>query len=125
MFAGSDGANDQPADNGTEQQTPQPEVNKAPEPAPQNQTQTQTKPENDSSVTRKVTDEEAKLLKEVMKKKDQIESLKKEIDQFKVVSESVSALGGLEAVKKLVADKKAAEEKAKEEEKKKLEERGE
>lgn len=121
MFAGSDGANDQPADNGSEDQSPQNNEKKAAEPA----SQPQTKSENDTSVTRKVTDEEAKLLKEVMKKKDQIESLKKEIDQFKAVSDSVSALGGLDAVKKLVAEKQAAEEKAKEEEKKKLEERGE
>lgn len=123
MFAGSDGADDQPADKGSEEQNARSDVTKTPEPVPQNETQSQS--ENDASVTRRVTDEEAKLLKEVMKKKDQIEALKKEIDQFKVVNESVSALGGLDAVRKLVADKKAAEEKAKAEEKKKLEERGE
>ena len=125
MFAGSDGANDQPADNGSEQQNTKAEENKTEESANQNQTQNQNQQKNEDSSSRKVTDEEAKLLKEVMKKKDQIESLKKEIDQFKAVNESVSALGGLEAVKKLVAEKKAAEEKAKEEEQKKLEERGE
>lgn len=117
MFAGSDGANDQPADTDAEKTSETPK--------PDNSADANNKQEGESNNSRKVTDEEAKLLKEVMKKKDQIESLKKEIDQFKAVNDSVSALGGLEAVKKLVAEKKAAEEKAKEEEKKKLEERGE
>ncbi len=55
------------------------------------------------------TDEEARLLKEVMKKKEKVDELTVQVGQLNAVAKQLEELGGLEAVKALVTSKKDAE----------------
>lgn len=64
------------------------------------------------------SDEEAKLLKEIMKKKEEIAKLQKSAADSASILEKLNALGGLESLESLVTAQKEAE-------KKKLEEAGE
>lgn len=61
---------------------------------------------------RKPSDEEARLLKENMKKKDQIEKLGKDLESAKAVLSQLEELGGLDAVKALVQKQKDDETRA-------------
>ncbi len=56
-----------------------------------------------------VSDAEAKLLKENMKKKEQIESLSKQLDTAKSFQAQIEELGGVDALKALVQASKDAE----------------
>ena len=58
---------------------------------------------------KKPTDEEARLLKENMKKKGQIDELTKKLNDATGVLTQLEALGGLEAIQALVNEKKDAE----------------
>lgn len=55
------------------------------------------------------SDAEAKLLKEVMAKKEKISQQEKQIEELTKVSDAIKNLGGVEALTKMVEDKKAAE----------------
>src|SRR5687768_14242554 len=72
----------------------------------------------EDKATKKPTDEEAKLLKEVMKQKAVLAKLKADLAEKEGYVKELSELGGLDAIKSLVAQKKEAEVK-------KLEEKGE
>lgn len=58
------------------------------------------------------SDEEARLLKENMKKKGQIEELTKKLEGAQGVLKQLEELGGLDAIKALVGERKDAETKA-------------
>lgn len=73
-------------------------------------------PENKGE--RKPTDEEAKLIKEVMNKKKALQKLQDELAEKEKVFKQLEELGGLDLLKQVITDKKTAEQK-------KLEERGE
>ncbi|WP_297478379.1 DUF6651 domain-containing protein [Ferrovum sp.] len=70
-----------------------------------------TTPTDDSAKT-KISDEEARLLKENMKRKNQIDKLSEELTTVKSVLKQLEDLGGMDAVKGLVSEKKDAETKA-------------
>lgn len=72
----------------------------------------------EDKVEKKPTDEEAKLLKEVMKQKGVLAKLKEQLAEKETFVKQLTELGGLDAIKDLVAQKKDAETK-------KLEEKGE
>jgi D-Tyr-tRNAtyr deacylase len=55
------------------------------------------------------TDEEARLLKENMKRKEQLDKVSKELDGLKAITAQLDELGGLDAIKELVKSKKDAE----------------
>lgn len=67
---------------------------------------------------RKPTDEEAKLLKEVMKQKSVLKELKEKLSEKDAFVKQIEELGGFDAIKELVTQKKTAEQK-------KMEEKGE
>ena len=75
--------------------------------------------------THKPTDEEAKLLKEVMSKKETIKKQEAEIAEIKGQLEAINKLGGLDALKKLAEEQAKIEAERKAAEEKKLEEKGE
>lgn len=60
----------------------------------------------------KPSDEEAKLLKENMQRKQKIDELNKELEPLKALKATLEELGGVEALKGLVDEKKTAETKA-------------
>ena len=74
---------------------------------------------------RKPTDEEAKLLKEVMAKKETIKKQEAELAEIKNQLEAINQLGGLEALKKLAEEQAKLDAERKAAEQKKLEEKGE
>lgn len=61
---------------------------------------------------RQPTDEEAKLLKEVMKRKEEAQALKTQLEQANAVKAQLDALGGLDALQALVKERQDAETKA-------------
>lgn len=67
---------------------------------------------------RKPTDEEAKLLKEVMNKKKALDKLKAELAEKEATFKQLEELGGLDLLKQVITEKKTAEQK-------KMEEKGE
>jgi hypothetical protein len=58
------------------------------------------------------SDEEARLLKENMKRKEENADLKKRLDSVSAIQAQLEELGGLDALKALVQDKRTSEEKA-------------
>lgn len=58
------------------------------------------------------SDEEARLLKENMKRKQENADLKKRLDSVSAIQAQLEELGGLDALKALVQDKRTSEEKA-------------
>lgn len=60
--------------------------------------------------TPSVSDAEAKLIKENMKKKEEIELLKKKLNETSSVVDKLTSLGGLDAIEALVTAQKTAEE---------------
>lgn len=58
------------------------------------------------------SDEEARLLKENMKRKEENAELKKRLDSVSAIQSQLEELGGLDALKALVQDKRTTEEKA-------------
>ena len=91
LFAGSDGTG----------------ANNDPEKKVDTDPEKDTKPEG-----HKPTDEEAKLLKEVMAKKEKIEQQSKQIAELSDLKKKIEGIGGFEALSKMVSDKKAAEQEA-------------
>ena len=72
-----------------------------------------TDPEKDAKPEgHKPTDEEAKLLKEVMAKKEKLEQQSKQIAELSDFKKKIEDIGGFEALSKMVSDKKAAEQEA-------------
>lgn len=80
-------------------------------------------PKNEPS--HKPTDEEAKLLKEVMQKKETIKKQEAEIAEIKGQLDAINQLGGIEALKKLAEEQAKMEAERRAAEQKKLEEKGE
>lgn len=74
--------------------------------------------EGQPAEAKKPTDEEAKLLKEVMKQKTVMKELKEKLSAKDAFVSQIEELGGLDAIKELVTQKKTAEQK-------KMEEKGE
>lgn len=101
LFAGSDGEGEG---------DPKGEDNNKPEP---------------SDKPKHPTDEEARLLKEVMAKKEALKAREGEIAELKKQMAEFEALGGFEQMKKWADEAKALAEEKKAQEKKSLEERGE
>lgn len=60
---------------------------------------------------KKPSDEEARLLKENMKRKEENATLKRQIEELQGLQSTLNELGGLDALKTLVGEKKTAEEK--------------
>ncbi len=60
----------------------------------------------------KISDEEARLLKENMKRKNQIDKLSEELTTVKSVLKQLEDLGGMDAIKGMANEKKDAETKA-------------
>lgn len=73
---------------------------------------------NKGDVKPKPTDEEAKLLKELMSKKTALKDAQAQLDAAKALAAQLEELGGLDSLKELVKTKKDAEQK-------KLEDKGE
>lgn len=74
---------------------------------------TEDDPKNDVKPEgHKPTDEEAKLIKEVMAKKEKIEQQSKQIAELSDFKKKIDDIGGFEALAKMVTDKKAAEQEA-------------
>jgi predicted RNase H-like nuclease (RuvC/YqgF family) len=69
-------------------------------------------PPEDKGGDKKPTDEEAKLIKEVMKRKEEAQALKAQLDQANGLKAQLDALGGLEALQALVKERQDAETKA-------------
>lgn len=82
-------------------------------------------PKDNDNDAHKPTDAEAKLLKEVMAKKEQIKKQEAELAEVKQQLQQINDLGGLDMLKQLADEKKKLEEQRKAEEAKKLEEKGE
>lgn len=99
LFAGSDGTG---TETQAEEQTKQEAAAEKAAPAA-----TETKPAETHP-----SDAEAKLLKEVMAKKEKINQQEKQIEELTKVSEAIKALGGIESLTKMVQDKQAAEQEA-------------
>ena len=79
----------------------------------QGQGEGEKKPEGDKKPAgdKKPSDEEARLLKENMRRKDENAALKRQIEELQGLQSTLSELGGLDALKALVTEKRTTEEK--------------
>lgn len=104
IFAGSDGKQEE-AKNQEATETQETEAQTQEEASRQEE---EKQPEKTSSLT----DAEAKLLKENMKKKAQIEDLRNQVEKLKKVASAYEGLGSLEDIKTILETKKQEETKA-------------
>lgn len=70
---------------------------------------TKKKEEEDAKKNKQPSDEEARLLKEVMQKKEKLDAANKEVERLTGLAKQLESLGGLDAITALVSAQKDAE----------------